>query len=76
LDPETLVGEAVGPAFEADVLPLIEALDMTPVFEALIAALRGLDTQLQGEMGRINAAYQALLAARPAGTGGGVGIGI
>ena len=69
-DPETLIGDAVRPAFEADVLPLVEALDITPVFDALIEALRGLEDQLEAEMGRINTAYQALLAARPGGLGG------
>lgn len=69
LDPEVLVGEAVGPAFEADVLPLVEALDITPVFDALIEALRGLEADLETELGRVNTAYQALLAARPAGLG-------
>lgn len=67
LDPEQLVIEVVQPVFEAEVRPLIEAFDITPVFEALIAALRGLDEELQAELGRVNTAYQALLAARPAG---------
>jgi hypothetical protein len=69
LDPEVLVSEAVGPAFEAEVLPLVEALDITPVFDALIEALRGLEADLETELGRVNTAYQALLAARPAGLG-------
>jgi hypothetical protein len=67
LDPEELVGEAVGPAFEADVLPLVEALDLTPVFDALIEALRSLEADLEAELERVNLAYQALLAARPPG---------
>jgi hypothetical protein len=71
LDPEVLVREAIGPVFETEVLPLIEALDMTPVFDALLEALRRLEEELATELGRINTAYQALLAARPAGTGGG-----
>ncbi len=74
-DPEILVGNAVGPAFEADVLPLVEALDITPVFDKLIEALRGLEEQLNGEMGRINTSYGALLAARPAGGGSAVSFG-
>ncbi|MEO0991315.1 MAG: hypothetical protein AAFX00_10250, partial [Pseudomonadota bacterium] len=74
-DPETVVGEAVGPAFEQDVLPLVEALDITPVFDALIEALRGLEEDLEGEMERINTAYGALLAARPGGGGGSASIG-
>lgn len=73
-DPARLVGDAVRPAFEASVLPLVEALDLTPVFDALIEALRGLEAELESELGRINTAYQALLAARPAGLGAGGGI--
>ena len=74
-DPEKLVGDAVRPAFEADVLPLVEALDITPVFNALIEALRGLEDQLEGEIGRINTSYQALLTARPGGVGGSASVG-
>jgi hypothetical protein len=73
-DPATLIGDAVRPAFEAQVLPLVEALDLTPLFDALIEALRGLEAELESEMARINTAYQALLAARPAGLGAGAGI--
>jgi hypothetical protein len=74
-DPATLVGDAVRPAFEAGVLPLVEALDLTPLFDALIEALRGLEAELESEMARINTAYTALLAARPSGVGGGGGAG-
>jgi hypothetical protein len=73
-DPETLVGDAVRPAFEESVLPLVEALDLTPLFDALIEALRGLEQELAAEMERINAAYQSLLAARPAGLSAGVSL--
>jgi len=76
LDPAKLVTDAVGPAFEADILPLIEALDITPVFDALIETLRGLDEELKSELGRVNTSYQALLAARPAGGGASAGVGI
>ena len=75
LDPEALVTNAVGPTFEAEIVPLVEALDLTPVFDALIAALRDLDEELKTELGRVNTAYQALLAARPGG-GAGASIGV
>lgn len=75
-DPATLIGDAVRPAFEDSVLPLVEALDLTPLFDALIEALRGLEGELETEMGRINTAYQALLAARPAGLGASAGVGL
>ncbi|MDW4498764.1 hypothetical protein R5H30_12280 [Sulfitobacter sp. D35] len=74
-DPATLIGASVRDRYEADVLPLVEALDITPVFDALIEALRGLEVELEGEMERINTAYGALLAARPGGAGGGASIG-
>ncbi|HEU0220852.1 MAG TPA: hypothetical protein VFR34_01390, partial [Paracoccaceae bacterium] len=67
LDPGELVTNVVGPTFEAEIVPLVEALDLTPVFDALIAALRELDEELKSELGRVNTAYQALLAARPGG---------
>jgi hypothetical protein len=68
LDPASLIGDGLVAAYEADVLPLVEALDITPVLNALIKALRGLEAQLEVEMGRINTAYTALLAARPSGS--------
>ena len=76
LDPGATVAAAVGPAFEAEVVPLIEALDLAPVFDALIEALRGLEQQLESELGRVNGAYQQLLAARPAGLGVSVSVGV
>lgn len=76
LDPEKLISDAVGPAFEADVLPLVNALDITPVFDALITALRGLDEELKSELARVNTAYQALLASRPGGSGASAGVGL
>ncbi len=76
LDPEKLISGAVGPAFEADVLPIVNALDITPVFDALIKALRDLDDELKTELGRVNTAYQALLAARPGGGGASASVGL
>lgn len=69
-DPAALIGDAVRQSYQDDVLPLVETLDITPVFDALIEALRGLEEQLEQEMGRINTAYAALLAARPGGGSG------
>ncbi len=75
-DPATLIGDAVQQSYEADVLPLVEALDITPIFDALIEALRGLEDELEQEMDRINTAYGALLAARPGGGGGSVSLSV
>jgi hypothetical protein len=74
-DLASLIGEAVQQSYEADVLPLVEALDVTPVFDALIEALRGLEAELEEEIARINTAYVSLLSARPGGGGGSASIG-
>ena len=75
LDPATLVGDTLREAYAEDVLPLVEALDVTPVLNALIEAMRGLELQLEQEMERINTAYGALLSARPAAASGGLSVG-
>lgn len=74
-DPANLIGDAVQDSYEADVVPLVEALDVTPVFDALIEALRGLEAELEQEMERINTAYGQLLSARPGGGGTGTSLG-
>jgi hypothetical protein len=65
LDPEELVTAVVQPEYEATVVPLVDAFDLTPLFDALIEFLRGLAEELGGEMDRVNTAYQGLRAARP-----------
>ena len=70
IDPEAQIVGAVQPAWERDVLPMVAALDLTPVFDALIETLRELEGELRAEIDRVNGAYKTLLAARPAGIGG------
>jgi prefoldin subunit 5 len=65
LDPEQLITEVVQPEYEATVVPIIEAFDLTPTFNALIEFLRSLNEELDGELERVNSAYQGLRAARP-----------
>jgi len=65
LDPEQLITEVIQPEYDATVVPLVEAFDLTPAFNALIEFLRGLNEELDGELGRVNSAYQGLRAARP-----------
>ena len=65
LDPERLITEVVQPEYDATVVPLVEAFDLTSAFNALIEFLRGLNEELSGELGRVNTAYQGLLGARP-----------
>jgi hypothetical protein len=66
LDPEALVVAVVQPEFEEKVIPILDAFDVTVVLDALIAALSSLKDELQGELDRVNQAYQAMLAAIPA----------
>ncbi|MEM1159767.1 MAG: hypothetical protein AAGJ28_02440, partial [Pseudomonadota bacterium] len=68
-DPEKLVGATVGPVWEQDVLPMVEALDITPIFTALIERLKEMEDDLETELGRVNTAYQKLIASRPGGSG-------
>jgi hypothetical protein len=65
LDPETLITEVVQPEYDATVVPLVQAFDLTPAFNALIELLRSLGDELGGELDRVNSAYQSLRAARP-----------
>jgi len=65
LDPEQLITEVVQPEYEATLVPLVEAFDLTPAFNALIEFLRGLSEELGSELDRVNGAYQGLSAARP-----------
>lgn len=65
LDPEKLITDVVQPEYDATVGPLVEAFDLSPVFNALIDFLRGLNDELDSELGRVNSAYQGLRAARP-----------
>ncbi len=60
LDPGTLVTEVVQPEFEATIVPLLAAFDLTPLLDALIARLQSLDEELRAEMDRVNEAWQRL----------------
>ena len=64
LDPKNLVA-AVQPVFEATVLPLIRAFDLSAVLDALIAMLQRLKGDLKTQLDRVNQAYRAMLAAAP-----------
>jgi hypothetical protein len=65
LDPGKLVTEVVQPEFEATIVPLLAAFDLTPVLDALIARLQSLDEELHTEMDRVNEAWQRLRGAIP-----------
>lgn len=74
LDPGKLVEEAVQPAYDATVLPLLDAFDLTPLFSALIDFLDSMKGELGSGLDEVNSAYQSLIALRP-GSGVSVSIG-
>lgn len=71
LDPGELVEQAVQPIYEATVLPLLDAFDLTPVFAALIDFLASLEGELGSGLDQVNTAYQSLIALRPDGSASG-----
>lgn len=75
LDPTSLLVEPLQTAFDEEIQPIIESLDITPLFDAIIGRLQSLDEELKDEMGRVNTAYQAMLASAP-GSSGGASVGI
>ena len=64
LDPGAVVA-AVQPIFEQDVLPLIDAFDIGAALERVVTMLHALLAELDGELGRVNTSYRAMLAAVP-----------
>jgi hypothetical protein len=67
LDPGRLVEDIVQPIYDAAVLPLLDAFDLTPVFDALIEFLESLKGELGTGLEAVNSAYQSLIALRPDG---------
>ena len=65
LDPQALVVNAVQPLYDVQVLPLLEAFDITPVLNALIVRLDELKLELSAEFEKVNGSYQRMLAAVP-----------
>lgn len=69
LDPQLLLVEPMQEIWEDDILPLLDAFDISETVELLISFLEPLDEQLATEMDRVDTAYQAMLAAAPSGGG-------
>lgn len=65
LNPDTVLVEPLQTEFEETILPLVEAFDLTPFIEALIARLEPLEDELRVELERVDTAYQQMLAAAP-----------
>ncbi len=66
-DPRQLVEQAVQPVYDAAITPLLDAFDLTPIFEALIDVLGSLERELATGIDQVNIAYQSFIANRPAG---------
>jgi hypothetical protein len=67
LDPELLVIKPLDDLYTRDVLPLVDALDVSEALQKLIDRLNELPDELKEELGRVDAAYQEMLAAGPSG---------
>ena len=78
LDPELLVIKPLDDLYTQDVLPLVDALDVSEAVQKLIDRLDELPDELKTELGRVDTAYQEMLAAAPSGSpsGGGGSVGL
>jgi len=68
LDPGKLVEQAAQSLYNDTVQPLLDALDLTPAFTALIDFLNTLKDDLSEGLDEVNSAYQSLIALRPDGS--------
>ncbi len=75
LDPKQLVTDIVKPEFESKILPLLDAFDLTVLFQVIIDRLHGLDDELKQALTRVNTAYQGLRGAAQ-NVSGGVSVGV
>jgi hypothetical protein len=76
LTPDQLL-QSLTPVYLDRVVPLVEALDVTVLLNVIIERLLSLDEELRGEIGRVNASFQALLQSiSAAGVGSGASVGI
>lgn len=66
LDPKQLVIDVVKPEFDTKILPLLDAFDLTLLFQVIIDRLSALDDDLKRELVRVNDAYQELRGAAQA----------
>lgn len=70
LDPELLIIRPMEETYEQDILPLVEALDVSDAIQAIIDLLNRLPDDLKTELGRVDSSYQQMLAAAPSGSSG------
>lgn len=65
LNPDTLVVQPLSKTYNDNILPLINAFDISEVIDAIVSRLRELDDELETELGRVNQEYVEMLAAVP-----------
>lgn len=65
LDPGPLVIEPLQTVYEQDLLPIAQAFDVSDALQAVLDKLDALPDELGIELGRVDVAYQAMLAAAP-----------
>jgi hypothetical protein len=64
-DPKALIIDVVQPEFEAKIVPLLAAFDITAVLQAALDRLEGLKGELQTELDKTNQSYKDMLNAVP-----------
>ena len=57
--------EPLQAVYEQDVLPVAQAFDVGDALQTVLDKLGGLPDELRTELGRVDVAYQAMLAAAP-----------
>ena len=65
LNPDTLVVQPLSEIYNNNILPLINAFDISEVIDAIVSRLKELDDELETELGRVNQEYVEMLAAVP-----------
>lgn len=65
LDPEVLVIEPLQQVYEQDLLPVVQGFDVGDALDTVLGKLDALPGDLRTELDRVDAAYQAMLAAAP-----------
>ena len=65
LDPGPLVIEPLQAVYEQNLLPVVHAFDVGDALQTVLDKLGALPDELRTELGRVDVAYQAMLAAAP-----------
>lgn len=65
LNPDTLVVQPLSEIYNNNILPLINAFDISEVIDAIVSRLMELDDELETELSRVNQEYVEMLAAVP-----------